>query len=240
MYYLPSNVYACCTGRYCIFLDLHRDRYLSVPRTSVDPLSPLVNGWRITDVPEVSPPGEDTQVISHFAEQLVTAGLLSQRPAYSKPATPVVVPPRESDVLSFGRRRDHQPLHANVTAALRVANALLRARILLSIRPMRTLAARFNEREPRTSIPYDERSVRKAIELATVFMRYRPYFPHNYLCMLDSLALMSYLAQHDAHAMWVFGVREDPFLAHCWVQSGTVVLNDYADSTSAYTPIMVL
>jgi hypothetical protein len=123
---------------------------------------------------------------------------------------------------------------------LRVAHVLLRARISLSIRPLNTLAARFNEREPRASLPFDERGVRKTIELATVFLRYRPYFPHNYLCMLDSLALMSHLAQHDAHAMWVFGVREDPFLAHCWVQSGTVVLNDYADSTSAYTPIMAL
>jgi Transglutaminase-like superfamily len=36
----------------------------------------------------------------------------------------------------------------------------------------------------------------------------------------------------------VFGVNADPFEAHCWVQAGSVVLNDTLGRVSSFTPIM--
>jgi hypothetical protein len=38
----------------------------------------------------------------------------------------------------------------------------------------------------------------------------------------------------------VFGVREAPFTAHCWVQDGAVVLNDHLENVDLYTPIMTV
>jgi hypothetical protein len=49
---------------------------------------------------------------------------------------------------------------------------------------------------------------------------------------------MRFLAMSGVSAEWIFAVRSNPFEAHCWVQSGSVVLNDVIDEVRAYTPIM--
>lgn len=38
----------------------------------------------------------------------------------------------------------------------------------------------------------------------------------------------------------IFGVRLNPFSAHCWVQCGETVMNDRLDDVRNYTPILVL
>jgi hypothetical protein len=59
--------------------------------------------------------------------------------------------------------------------------------------------------------------------------------------MFDSLALVEFLAQWHIFPDWVFGVRVDPFEAHCWVQAVEVVLSDTLSFASRwYSPIMVL
>ena len=60
----------------------------------------------------------------------------------------------------------------------------------------------------------------------------------SYLCLFDSLALIHFLARFRVFPDWVFGVTADPFEAHCWVQTGGVVLNDTVERVSAFTPIM--
>ncbi len=76
--------------------------------------------------------------------------------------------------------------------------------------------------------------------MARVFLKYRPLFPRDYLCLFDSLALVRFLSGYDLYPDWVFGVQEDPFRAHCWVQAGEVVLNDHLDNVAVYTPIMTV
>jgi hypothetical protein len=57
-------------------------------------------------------------------------------------------------------------------------------------------------------------------------------------CLLDSLALLEYLAQFGQFPQWIFGVRSAPFAAHCWAQIGPVVLSDHVDHVGEFTPIM--
>jgi len=38
----------------------------------------------------------------------------------------------------------------------------------------------------------------------------------------------------------VFGVKLNPFSAHCWVQAGDIVLNDAIDHVTIHTPILVV
>lgn len=84
------------------------------------------------------------------------------------------------------------------------------------------------------------RHTRSAFDLALTFAAIRPQFPQNYLCLFDSFALFLFLARHGVSTTWVFGVRENPFDAHCWVQTETMILNDFADRVAAYTPIMAI
>jgi hypothetical protein len=71
-----------------------------------------------------------------------------------------------------------------------------------------------------------------------VFDSLRLFYPRPYLCLFDSLALIHFLARFGLYPDWVFGVQADPFEAHCWVQAGSVVLNDTVERVSAFTPIM--
>ena len=59
-------------------------------------------------------------------------------------------------------------------------------------------------------------------------------------CLTDSLALASFLSRRSVSWQLVFGVKLDPFAAHCWLQDDGAVLNDAADSVSTFTPILVI
>jgi hypothetical protein len=75
---------------------------------------------------------------------------------------------------------------------------------------------------------------------ATAFLRARPYVPIRTCCLVDSLAMVHFLAKHGMAANLVFGVSGAPFSAHCWVQAGPLVLNDTLGNTHAHTPIRVV
>lgn len=59
-------------------------------------------------------------------------------------------------------------------------------------------------------------------------------------CLAQSLALMRAITGKDGTAKLVLGVMLGPFAAHCWVQHGRTVVNDYVDRVRCYTPILVL
>jgi hypothetical protein len=76
--------------------------------------------------------------------------------------------------------------------------------------------------------------------LVAVFTQLRPFYPRAYLCLYDSLALLEFLSRHHYYPLWTFGVKSDPFGAHCWVQWRDLVLNDAVARVRQYTPIMTV
>jgi hypothetical protein len=81
---------------------------------------------------------------------------------------------------------------------------------------------------------------RRAADTARTFLQARIYAPVETSCLLDSLALVKFLARQGLRAHIVFGVTGDPFSAHCWVQVKDMVLSDTAGNVNAYTPIRVV
>lgn len=67
-----------------------------------------------------------------------------------------------------------------------------------------------------------------------------PYAPVPTKCLLRSFMLLRMLRRRELDALWVFGVRTWPFHAHCWLQAGEVVLDDWAERTWAYAPILAV
>jgi hypothetical protein len=59
-------------------------------------------------------------------------------------------------------------------------------------------------------------------------------------CLTDSLALAAFLSRRAVAWKLVFGVKLDPFAAHCWLQNDDAVLNDAEDSVATFIPIMVI
>ncbi len=78
------------------------------------------------------------------------------------------------------------------------------------------------------------------LDATAAFMATRRYVPIDTCCLLDSIAMVKFLAKRALHADHVFGVTAVPFSAHCWVQSGTMVLNDALGHALAHTPIRTI
>lgn len=72
------------------------------------------------------------------------------------------------------------------------------------------------------------------------FLEARKFVPVEICCLLDSLSIVMFLARRRQHASIVFGVTGDPFTAHCWAQTGELVLNDAIGNIRAYTVIRVI
>jgi hypothetical protein len=80
----------------------------------------------------------------------------------------------------------------------------------------------------------------QVLDTAAAFRRARLYVPIDTCCLLDSIAMVKFLAKRGLRADLVFGVTATPFSAHCWAQYGAVVLNDALGHALAHTPIRVI
>lgn len=59
-------------------------------------------------------------------------------------------------------------------------------------------------------------------------------------CLPRSIALARLLARYDCRSEVVLGVKLRPFAAHCWVQSGQLILNESVEEAARYRPILIL
>lgn len=75
---------------------------------------------------------------------------------------------------------------------------------------------------------------------AAAFAASRSLAPFARNCLLDSLALDRVLTARGLPALLVFGVKLDPFEAHCWLQVRDAILNDSYDHVSRFTPILAV
>ena len=82
--------------------------------------------------------------------------------------------------------------------------------------------------------------LKRACELTAAFQQLRSLFPRNYICLFDSLALLEFLARYRVFPTWVFGIKLEPWAAHCWVQAEGCAFNEDAERAAGYTPIMTL
>lgn len=72
------------------------------------------------------------------------------------------------------------------------------------------------------------------------FRRLLPWVPFQGECLFRSLMLRAYLRRLGLSATWVVGCQTWPFEAHCWLQSGVVVLDDTAEHAASFTPLMAV
>ena len=59
-------------------------------------------------------------------------------------------------------------------------------------------------------------------------------------CLFNSLFLIEFLASYRVYPSWYFGVRLNEFYAHCWVQQGNVIYDDFIQTTCQNQPIMAV
>lgn len=169
-------------------------------------------------------------------ESLLSRGILTDDPQRGKPFACTRFEPPTSD-LSLAqqaiRSRDLVRGFPRFLRAVTLADHRLRARSIRST--LQTVELRrLRHGHCAATVDYD-----RVAALVSAFRALRPLYPRRVMCLFDSLALLDFLFPHRLLPYWVFGVVADPFSAHCWLQMGSVVINDDIEHVRRHTPIMV-
>lgn len=232
MYHLPHHVFFCFSGSHCIFLDIDRDQYLAVDREPVEALTPWLSSRSSVAQPP-NPAQEIPSAAAAVADELLAQGLLTTSEFSGKAFQPISVPTRSSRPLW------QQSLMLNAVRFPEFFSACKAADHFLSAARTRDAVELVHSRKSRNCRHV---SVARShlLSLLSSFDALRPFYPRPYLCLFDSLALIEFLARYRIFPTWVFGVRGEPFQAHCWVQHENFLLNDSTDHVATFTPIMTV
>lgn len=157
---------------------------------------------------------------------LIDAGLLVR----GHGGAPAALPPRP--LRTFEAEAAVAPSRRAVAAAL---VALAATSLELRWRRFDRICARL-ERQPAGGAP-DSASL--AVRLAA-FAAARRWYPRAPMCLFDGLALARFLRGEGIAVQLVFGVRLDPFGAHCWVEYRGRLLRDRLETVHAFAPIMAI
>jgi hypothetical protein len=224
-YYLSDGVFFCGQRDAIVFLDLKQDEYtlLSPDETA------LFRSYFLDDLMDTA--------TEKLLRELTDARILTTRAEIGKAVIPTyVVRPREGVTPEYLNSPQTVPASAALRFAWACTIAAMRLRTQSIERVVSAVARRNSIR--RSSVGGDDpQSARLAV---TFFFRLRALFPKNYLCLFDSLALLEFLAAYSIFPHWVFGVRVEPWAAHCWIQQRDFILNDDVEEISDYIPILAV
>jgi Transglutaminase-like superfamily len=232
--FLQPHVFLSRGKRHWVIMDVSRDKYLCIDREQFEALGPWLHGWEETRTPPDRSAAAPCDAAIALSEKLLSLEILSERADEVKSAQPIAYPsPTEAmdpdDVAARSRlfRYAYAPdfFWSSARASRQLRN-----------HPFRSVVTVVGGRKrAKRNGPLD---IERARSLVAVFDSLRLFYPRSYQCLFDSLALIHFLARFALYPDWVFGVTAEPFEAHCWVQSGNVVLNDTVERVSAFTPIM--
>ncbi|MDB5580800.1 MAG: hypothetical protein JWR80_5976 [Bradyrhizobium sp.] len=220
-YRLRANLHHCIFGNRVIFLDADSGRYSCLGPQSDRALQRLIaNDFFATDdVPDLEP--------------LVRSGILVVLEGEDEPPS-ASIPLPLSDLGSEWYSRAAISTVAMTVVAQLCSRSALRRRSLTKIRERTALSRR------ECGEIGEPRSMAIATEAAAAFARTELLFPRTDRCLPRSLAFLGVCGRKGFFPSIVFGVRTNPFTAHCWAQYGTIVLNDQIDRVRLFTPIFAL
>jgi hypothetical protein len=234
-YLLARHVFICMSGEQAILLDLHRDQYLALSDESSRNLGTAVVDWPLVPAEAAG----NQQNVEATVQELAGRGLITLDPLRGKPAgmirhvqpTITLLPQTQLFADLSGQRSGSRALRL-----VSISIAAVQARLWLRFRSIEWIVDRLSGGSVHSR--FDERIARSLVAL---FYEARPFlFSARNACLFDSLALLLYLRRLGVCPQWVFGVRTGPFAAHCWLQSGLIVLNDTVENVCSYSPIMAV
>lgn len=215
-YRLPGHLGVCAIDERVVMLDLRRDRYFQLDRRTASAFT------RWQEAPDGSPADDDA------VTDLVERGWLVPLDGAAAPVRPVPDIRRRSLIGEL----PHVP--TDFATFGRVLSALWRSRRALRRRGLEAAAEEARRRKPPAGSGSD-----LDLHLAA-FRAARRLVPLAPNCLTDSFALSAYLAARGIRSDLVFGVKLDPFAAHCWLQNEEAILNDAADTVGDFMPILAV
>lgn len=239
-YYVPHHVHFTVDGDTAIFMNLRADQYSMLVGSKAQIFRTLLSNSRACEEGstclKVPSDGPDIDSIRAVVADLLEYGLLTaERTRHPFPRS-LRVPQPEQDLLA------PCSVHPERLAILDVwrfvsscMTAMWRLKCTSIEDTVRAVQKRGHARN--TAAPIDLCEARR---LVSIYSRLRRLVPKRPLCLYDSLSLVEFLAKYNCFPCWVFGVKVDPWTAHCWVQQGTIVFNQDAGSTRTFLTLFAV
>lgn len=216
---LRDNLHWCVSGGRAVFLDIEADRYFCLPNTLEAAFLRFGAGAAL--------PGDPARLTA-----LVARGLLVDSPGPEPVAAAAAIdaPRRDFLELPAPRARTGDLMRALALEA-RWAWRLRRQRL-------REIATQLERRghAGQAAAATEARLAR----IVSAWCASGLILPAADRCLVRALALQECCAREGIRARLVFGVRMDPFRAHCWVQRGDQVLVGDFEQVRLFTPIAAL
>jgi hypothetical protein len=228
-YLLPPHVHFCQRNDAFVFIDLKQDDYTLVNGAAATALKMLT----LQQDRNLIPSDRD---INDGLQELVHGGLLTTDRNIGRK----IEPTHTNVAIDFLVDRASIPdISVHTSQLLNLILSFSTAKLRLRWQRIEDTVNSVATRKTRHAVnhPFDNERAR---QLTAVFLKLRSFFPTNYLCLFDSLALIEFLSKYRIYPDWVFGVRLEPWAAHCWVQHGHFTLNEDPEEAANYTPIMVI
>ena len=222
-YELRPTLSACNVDGHFVFLDVHADRYFHMTPYLERAFERYAGGDIRNEADIQALLERGILVHSHPTRRSIV------RRSLPAPARSVVEMPGDAGILS--------PL-----TLIEIALLVLSTRWLLAHRKLHEVLDAVQQARLEIEASVNPSAVNEAVLLkaARMFRRERLLVPIEPRCLLDSISLVRFLARRNLPSNIVFGVTGDPFSAHCWVQDGTLVLNDTIGNVQSHQPIRVV
>lgn len=214
-YHLPRHSSFAALGTRVVFLDLNADRYY------------LLRGTEASAV--LAADAKTSEPI----EGLIAQGLLCGGAGDAVLPVDAIAP--TAGALEAGETDGSLSMAELLYHRTEAAILLRLAGLQATLDHMRTHRARSMSRR---RDPIDCR--KEAARLARGFSRSRLFVPAARLCVPDSMALARSIWRRGIDADLYFGVRLEPFAAHCWLQHEDLLLSDPLNFVADYTPVFRL
>lgn len=199
---LANWVSSCEVDGQVIFLDILANRYSRLGKS----------------LGEAVIRGELDDTRPDFQEKIRTLGWLDKRPAVARSSSRSIIDAAREHSAEYDEGSAPKRLMAS---ALR---SLLSAKIFLALTSLDSVLSNLQSNNARareaTADPAKRTDVIAAFEIVE-----RAAIGKD-RCLQRSIALQHLLARNGFESSLVFGVRLNPFHAHCWLQDGDLVLND--------------
>lgn len=237
---LPDHVSFCEVGESLVFLDLRQDRYRLIEGHGAAAIRSLYA--RSPEVSEQFAPYSARKASEdHVLSQLEGTGLIAIGGDPGRSVKPFVKT-RAKGSIAVDLSRPPKPPRIDAFAS--VFQAVLRAHLLRRSRGFEAAVDRIRRGKARFAVRKANNSSCSKDQVVEYIKRYYSSRPFLYTwkdqCFFEALALSLYLQAKHRPVDWVFGVKIDPFAAHCWLESDGLVVNDTAERVSDYTPILVV
>jgi hypothetical protein len=217
---LNPDIHSCNVSGQVIFLNAKTGRYFCLPNRLETAYLCAAEGDRSRQCCDIN--------------ELIENGLLVIDAPTPKPLLPTSIElPPEGDLSGCGHRSSLPDIAAAVLAQT-FTSVALRANSFHNI--LRRLEARrqmVGERQSTAETATAER-LALAIQATNILVG------STDRCLNRSLALLHLCYRRASAPTFVIGVRTNPFVAHCWVQTGNLVLNDRSEHARLFTRIFAL